>query len=76
MPVTDLMVARQGTEDYALTSIQVFEARGTVEKIFSRTKSLLGFSQGEDIGHLKPEKRKMKILSTHQYQSPTSECLH
>ena len=34
MPVTDLMVGRQGTGDYALTSIQVFESRVTVEKIF------------------------------------------
>ena len=42
MPVTDLMVARPGTGDYTLTSIQVFEARGTVEKTL--TKSPLGFS--------------------------------
>ena len=34
MPVTDLMVARQGTGDYALISIQVFESRVTFEKIF------------------------------------------
>ena len=76
MPVTDLMVGRQGTGDYALTSIQVFESRVTVEKSFFLEEVPLGFSQGKDIGHLKPEKGKMKILSTHQYQSPTNDCLY